>query len=338
MKNLDDLYDALSTPTAGAVDSLSRLDGDVLLLGAAGKLGPELAIMARRAFDRTGRANRVIAAARTFEPELAARLEAAGVRLATADLLDDRMLAALPDAANVIYLAGKKFGTTGAEHHTWALNTFLPGVVASRFRDSRFVAFSTGNVYPLTPVTGGGADETTPPGPVGEYAMSCLGRERVFETFSHRYGIPVAIVRLNYAVEMRYGVLLEIARAVHAGRPVDLTMGNVNVIWQGDVNAMTLQLLEHCNTPPLVINMAGPETVSVRWLAHRFGQLLGRDPVFTGQEQPTALLSNAARAHRLFGYPSMALPGLIEHTAAWVANAGHIHGKDTHFQQRDGQF
>lgn len=338
MRTVAELQDVLAAPSPEVVDDMARLDGDVMLLGVAGKLGPELALMARRALDEAGRTARVIGVARNPAPDVARRLQEAGVELVRADLLDDAALTGLPDAANVVYLAGRKFGTAGGEHDTWALNAYLPGRVADRFRHSRIVAFSTGNVYPLVPVTSGGADESVAPQPIGEYAQSCLGRERVFEHFSHRYGTRTAIVRLNYAVELRYGVLLEIARAVHAGEPVDLRTGNVNVIWQGDVNTMTLRLLRHCSAPPLILNMAGPETVSVRWLAHRFGAAFGSAPHFTGGEEPTALLSNATAAHELLGYPSVPLRRLIDWTAEWVRAGGAVHGKDTHFQERDGRF
>ncbi|MEV6285241.1 NAD-dependent epimerase/dehydratase family protein [Kribbella sp. NPDC051770] len=338
MKTLTDLYDALSAPATEVVESLARLDGDLMLLGVGGKLGPELALMARRALDKAGKDNRVIGVARNLDDETAARLRDGGVELAKADLMDGDQLAGLPSAPNVIYLAGRKFGTSGGEHQTWALNSYLPGLVAQRFRDARIVAFSTGNVYPLLPVTSGGADETVAPDPVGEYAQSCLGRERLFEHWSRTNGTPVAIARLNYAVELRYGVLLELARTVARGEPVDLRMGNVNVIWQGDVNAWTLRMLEHCSAPPFVLNLAGPETASVRWIAERFGELLGVPARFAGAEEPTALLSNAAKAHRLFGYPQVALGTLLEWTADWVRSDGATHGKATHFQQRDGRF
>uniref|UniRef100_UPI000D69DBE1 NAD-dependent epimerase/dehydratase family protein n=1 Tax=Nocardia aurea TaxID=2144174 RepID=UPI000D69DBE1 len=265
-------------------------------------------------------------------------LKEAGVELVQADLLDDGDLARLPDAPRVVHLAGRKFGTHGSEHDTWALNAYLPGKVMKRFRDARVVAFSTGNVYPLVPVVSGGADETTPPAPVGEYAQSCLGRERILEHFSRSQGTPTAIIRLNYAVELRYGVLLELARAVHRGEPVDLTTGSVNVIWQGDVNAMTLRLFEHCSAPPLLLNMAGPETASVRWLTEQLAARLGAEPVFTGSEEPTALLSNAARSAALFGYPAVPLDRLLDETARWVLSGGAEHGKDTHFQERQGLF
>lgn len=338
MKTLTDLYDALSAPTTEVVESLAKLDGDLMLLGVGGKLGPELALMARRALDKGGNGQRVIGVARNLDEQTAARLRDGGVELAKADLMDSDQLAALPTAENVIYLAGRKFGTSGGEHQTWALNAHLPGLVAHRFRGSRIVAFSTGNVYPMLSVTSGGADENTIPGPIGEYAQSCLGRERLFEHYATVHGTPVAIARLNYAVELRYGVLLELARTVAQGEPVDLRMGAVNVIWQGDVNAWTLRMLEHCSAPPFVLNLAGPETASVRWIAERFGELLGVPATFVGEEESTALLSNAAKAHQLFGYPRVALGTLLEWTAGWVRADGATHGKATHFQQRDGRF
>lgn len=336
MQDLVELYDALSAPTPEVIESLSRLDGDLMLLGVGGKLGPELALMARRALDKAGKNSRVVGVARNLDPVTAMRLAEGGVDLVKADLMNS--LESLPEAQNVIYLAGRKFGTGGSEHQTWALNAHLPGRVAERFRDSRIVAFSTGNVYPLVPVTSGGADETTMPGPVGEYAQSCLGRERVFEHFSHVHGTPMAIVRLNYAVELRYGVLLELARTVSRREPVDLRMGNVNVIWQGDVNASTLRLLEHCSSPPFVVNLAGPETASVQWLSERLGELLEVPVTFTGEPSGTALLSNASLSHELFGYPEVPLRRLLAWTADWVRIGGDTHGKDTHFQEREGKF
>ncbi len=338
LHGVGELRAALSTPPDSVVESLTRTDGDIMLLGAGGKIGPDLAVMARRALDAAGSDARIIAVARGLDGQEGEYLKEAGVEVLRADLMDDGDLAALPEAPRIVYLAGRKFGTAGAEHGTWALNTFLPGQVMKRFPDARIVAFSTGNVYPLTPVTGGGADEDTPPGPVGEYAQSCLGRERVIEHYSRTQGTPAAIVRLNYAVEMRYGVLLELARSVLRGTPVDLAMGSVNVIWQGDVNAMTLRLLEHCATPPLVLNMAGPETASVRWLTEQLARRLDRTASFTGAEEPTALLSNAARCAALFGYPTLGLHRLLDETARWALSGGAEHGKDTHFQERGGRF
>jgi nucleoside-diphosphate-sugar epimerase len=338
LTNLNDLEEALSRPHAADIEWARRLDGDLLLLGVAGKMGPSLALRARRAIQAAAAGRRVIGAARFSNPAAREFLESHGVETISADLLDEAALAALPDAPNIIYMAARKFGSTGDEAYTWAMNTYLPGRVAERFRNSRIVAFSSGNVYPLVPVASGGATEQTPPDPVGEYAMSALGRERMFTHFSQRYGTPVAILRLNYAVEMRYGVLLDIGRKVFERQTIDLGMGNVNVIWQGDANSVCLRALEYCASPPFVLNLTGPETLSVRWIAERFGHHFGVEPQFSGQEAPTALLNNAARCHQIFGYPTVGPEDLIEATARWIGMGGPTLDKPTHFEVRDGRF
>lgn len=270
--------------------------------------------------------------------DLRSELESAGIGTLAADLLDEQTLAGLPEAQNVIYMAGNKFGTTGREYFTWAMNAYLPGRVAEKYKTSRIVAFSSGNIYPLTDIKFGGASEETVPSPVGEYAQSCLGRERVFEYFSRKNGTPLVNFRLNYAIDMRYGVLLEVAKAVKEGRPIDLNMGMVNVIWQGDANEMAIRSLVLCASPPVALNVTGPETVSVRWLAERFGDAFGVKPVFAGEEQPTALLSNASAAHAKLGYPRVSLRQMIEWTAEWVEAGGETLSKPTHFQERAGAF
>jgi nucleoside-diphosphate-sugar epimerase len=325
-------------PTSEVVDDLAAVDGDVLLLGAGGKLGPSLARMARAALDAAGSARRVVAVSRFSEPGRRDELASAGVETVVADAADPTALAGLPEAANIVYLVGRKFGTHGDEWTTWATNTYLPARVAERYAGARIAAFSTGNVYPLTPVGSGGADEHTPPGPVGEYAQSCLGRERLLQHLAIAQGTPVAILRLNYAIDLRYGVLHDVARAVLAGEPVDVTMGSVNVIWQGDANAVTLRSLRHASSPADVLNVTGPETVSVRWLAHECGRRLGRDPVIVGEEAPTALLSNAARCAARFGYPRVPLATMLDWTCRWVAAGAPSHGKPTRFEQRAGAF
>ncbi|WP_203932306.1 NAD-dependent epimerase/dehydratase family protein [Virgisporangium ochraceum] len=317
---------------------LRDLDGDLLVLGAGGKLGPSLVRLALRGIAAAGTGARVVAVSRFSEPGLATALQAEGADVIEADVSDDEALGLLPDAANVVFLVGSKFGSTGREAATWATNAYLPGRVAERFRGSRLVALSTGNVYPLVPPSSGGCTEDTPVGPVGEYAMSCLGRERVITHLAGRSDTPAALIRLNYAVEMRYGVLIDIATAVHDGKPVDVGTGHVNVVWQGYANEVTLRALRHTGVPPLVLNVTGPELLSVRDLATRFGRLLDREPGFTGTEAPTALLSDARRCHELFGPPDVGVAELLEWTAAWVADGGPLLGKPTGFQRRDGKF
>jgi nucleoside-diphosphate-sugar epimerase len=337
-EDVEALEEALSRPTPGVVEAMARLDGDLVILGVGGKMGPTLATMARRAVVEGGLDRRVIGVARFSDPRIRDRLEAAGVEAIGADLMEEGALEGLPDAPNVIYMAGTKFGTTGQEARTWAVNAYLPGRVVQRFRDSRIVAFSSGNVYPLAPVAGGGCTEATPPAPVGEYAQSVLGRERIFEHFTRQYGVPGVLLRLNYAVEVRYGVLLDVARKVWIGEPIDLSMGHANVIWQGDANAYALRALGLAEVPPRPLNVTGPETVSIRWLAGRFGELLDRSPVFIGTEGEKALLSNAGLAFKLLGYPSVPLGRVIEWVAAWVIDGGPVLDKPTHFEVRDGRF
>lgn len=355
IEDLTALEDRLSEPPAELVQMFSRLKGDVLILGAAGKMGPTLARMARRAADAAdaagtggaGGANggatgagtrRVIGASRFSEPGLRQRLESWGVQTIACDLLDPAQLARLPDAPHVVYMAGMKFGSTGNEALTWAMNAHLPALVAQQYRGSRIVAFSTGNIYGLTPVTLGGSVESDVPAPVGEYAMSCLGRERMFEHFSRAHGTPVSLIRLNYACELRYGVLLDLARKVWEGRAVDLAMGNFNAIWQADANALSLRALQGASSPPLVLNLAGPETLSVRRVCEQFCRLLDRPVTFKGAEAPDALLSNGQLAHRLYGYPSVPVGRMMIWIADWLKRGGAVAGKPTHFESRDGRF
>lgn len=339
IRDVAHLEDLLSTPPAYAVDAVRRLEGDFLVLGAAGKMGPTLCAMLRRALDTAGRTSaRVIAVSRFSAPGSETPFTRNRVEAVKADLLDEAQLAALPEAPNVIYMAGMKFGSTGQEAMTWAMNTFLPGRVAQRYRRSRIAAFSTGNIYGLVPVNAGGSIETDPLNPLGDYAMSCVGRERMFEHFSRTQGTPVTLIRLNYAVEMRYGVLLDIGSKVYEGRPVDLSMGSANVIWQGDANAMSIAALGLAASPPAVLNVTGPETISVRRVAEEFGRLFGREPVLSGAETGSALLNNAQKAHRLFGYPRVGVQQVIRWTADWIKKGGSTLNKPTHFEARDGKF
>lgn len=333
-----DLYQKLLAPSDELVADLSRLRGDILILGAGGKMGPALTRLARQAVDLAGTGKRVMAASRFSEPGLQEELENAGIKTFRIDLLEDEQLQALPDVENVLFLAGTKFGTTGKEPFTWAMNSYLPGRVAEKYRKSRIVVFSTGNVYPLVPVGFGGATEMQLPQPVGEYAQSCLGRERVFQYFSDKHQTPILIYRLNYANDVTYGVLLEIARSVEEQKPIALGMGYVNVIWQGDANEIALRALLHCSSPAKVLNVTGPETLRVRWLAEEFGRLFGKAPLFIDEEDETALLSNARECERLFGEPKVSVRQMLEVITGWVKAGGKTLNKPTHFQEREGRF
>ncbi len=338
MSELEQIEQELLRPSDALVADVKKLQGDIIFLGVAGKMGPSMARVAQQATELAGVKRRIIGVSRFSDPAAKQELSSYGIETISADLLNDDELEALPDVPNVIYLAGQKFGTTGKEPFTWAMNAYLPGRVAERYKDSRIVAFSTGNVYPFLPVTSGGAAEDEPTAPVGEYGQSCLGRERIFQYFAQKHNIPTLIYRLNYAIDLRYGVLLEVARSVNEERPIDLTTGFVNVIWQGDANEIAIRSLHHCDVPAKILNVTGPETISVKWLAEEFGRLLNRNPVFTGAPQPTALLSNASLAHRLFGYPRVSLRQMIELIAYWVQQGGKTLEKPTHFQEREGKF
>jgi nucleoside-diphosphate-sugar epimerase len=333
-----ELEELLSRPVPGVLQTLARHPGDILVLGAGGKMGPSLAVMARRALHAAGSGSRVIAASRFSEPGLEHRLAAAGVVTHRLDLLDPAALATLPDAPNIIYMAGQKFGTQSHPATTWAMNAALPAFVARRFAGARTVIFSTGNVYPLTPVGSGGAGEDHPVDPIGEYAMSCLARERVFEHFALAHHSPSLILRLNYAVELRYGVLVDTASRVLRGDTVPLAMGYANVIWQGDANARALQCLDHATSPATVLNVTGPEQLSIREIAEEFGVLFGKPARFEGTEAADALLSDTSRAVRLFGPPTVSIGSLIGWTADWLRRGGRLLGKPTHFEERTGRF
>ncbi len=333
------LEERLSRPDEGTIATAARLDGDCLVLGAGGKMGLSISRMLRRALDAAGKQGTRVVAVSRFGGGAPAEFGKAGVETVAADLLADGALERLPDCPNVLFLAGMKFGSSGDLASTWALNTLLPGLVAHRFRGGRVVALSTGNVYGLTDVRRGGAMESDPPAPVGEYAQSCLGRERMFGHAASAHGTQVALIRLNYANDLRYGVVVDVAKKVLAGERVDVTMGMANVIWQGDANRAILRAFEHAGSPPFVLNVSGPETVSIRRLAQRLAELLDVPaPAITGTETDTALLSNCARQHGLFGYPEVALETLVRWTADWLRGGGRTLGKPTKFESRDGKF
>lgn len=338
IEDSEQLEEVMSTPTPEVVEAMGEMAGDLLILGVGGKMGPTLAKLAKRAIDESGSGKRLISVSRFSSPGLQVDLNEVGIETIACDLLNETELQELPEVPNVIFMAGRKFGSTGNEPLTWAMNTYMPGRVAEKYRNSRIVVFSTGNVYPLTPISHGGATEMHPVEPIGEYAQSCLGRERVFEHASNQFGTPLAILRLNYAIDLRYGILLDIAEKVYYEKPIDVTMGAANVIWQGDANAVVLRALMHCQSPPMLLNLTGPEIVSIRWLATRFGEIFGKTPAFDGIEAETALLSNAARCHQLLGYPRVSLEQMVQWVAHWTEIGGTTLGKPTKFEVRDGQF
>ena len=339
-RSLVELEQLLSLPSAAVVEELARLEGNLVVLGAGGKIGPTLARMARRALDESGNDSEVLAVSRFSRPGLQDELESGGVRTLASDLTEPGAVERLPDAAAVLFLAGKKFGTSASPASTWAINAWTPGLVARRYGGVPTVVFSSGNVYPMIDVEepGGGSTEESVPAPLGEYAASVLARECVFEHFARLFGTPTLLLRLSYAVELRYGVLVDVARRVLAGEPIDLRVGYVNVLWQGDANAMALRCLGLARRPVRVLNVTGLERVSIRDLATRFGERFERRPKFSGDEGATALLSDAALAHRLLGPPAVPLERLVEWTAEWVAGDGDTWGLPTHYEVADGTF
>lgn len=339
IQKVAELEERLSRPSDAVVSAVDAIDGDFLILGAGGKMGPSLAKLARRAGDLARTPRRIIAVSRFSNAELHSELLEHGVEAIASDLLERNALKNLPEISNVVFMAARKFGTSGDAHLTWAMNTYLPGLVAERFRHSRIVAFSTGNVYPLRPVSQGGAVETTSVDPIGEYAQSALGRERMFQYASERWGTRITVLRLNYAVELRYGVLVDIGRAVFERRPISLSMPYVNVIWQGDANSWCLRSFAYCQSPPFILNVTGPETLSVREIAIEFGRRLGVEPTFLPEpNNSTALLSDASKANSLFGNPSVTPTEMIEWIAEWILQGGATLNRPTHFQTRNGKF
>lgn len=333
--DVEDLETFLAQPTPALTADLAAVDGDILILGVGGKMGPTLARLARNAAPD----KRVIGAARFSDPKLQNVLESLDVETIKVDLLDAEQVKSLPLISNVIFMAGMKFGAASNQPQTWAMNVFCPSLVAQTFRDSRIITFSTGNVYPLVDVLHQGALESTQPGPRGEYAQSCLGRERMFEYFSGVHNTPGRLFRLNYAIDLRYGVLHDLATRVKNRTAIDLSlMGHVNVIWQGDANAQALRALRYCTSPTTPLNISGPETLSVRWLATELGERLGVAPCLIGVEADSAWLTNSAEANHLFGYPGVPLKTMLDWIADWVSRDMPSLNKPTKFEARDGKF
>ncbi|MBV9461978.1 MAG: NAD(P)-dependent oxidoreductase [Bradyrhizobium sp.] len=334
IRDIAALDEILCRPSQALIEDLRKVDGDIMILGVGGKMGPTLAGLAKAAApDR-----RVIGVARFSEPGVKQWLEARGIETCNCDLLDQAAIAGLPKAPNVIFMAGRKFGAEGNLALTWAMNAHVPALVAQAFPASRIVAFSTGCVYPFAPVDGKGSDEAMPPNPPGEYAQSCVGRERMFEYFSERFQTPGRLFRLNYAIDMRYGVLHDIASKVLSGKPIDVSLGHVNFIWQGDAAAQALRCLAYCDTPTSPINVSGHEILAVRDLAAEFGKLFGKTPVITGKEEPTAWLTDTSQAVKLFGLPIVDTAQLVRWTADWVSRAMPSLGKPTKYEVRDGRY
>jgi nucleoside-diphosphate-sugar epimerase len=340
IENEEQLERELSRPRPETVEQLRSIEGDFLVLGAGGKMGPTLCRLLKNACTAGGGERRIYGVSRFSDHEARDRLESAGIRTIQADLIDRSAYAALPDAANIFFLAGMKFGASVQEHLTWAMNTYLPALAAERWSGPavRTVVFSTGNVYPFVDAGSGGADEQIHPEPLGEYAMSCLGRERIFQHFSATRGTRTVIIRLNYANELRYGVLVDLAQKVLAGRTIDLAMGHVNVIWQGDANNYIARSLSLASSPASVLNVAGPEILSVRTLAERIAGMAGATARFTGREQPTALLSDSSRCLELFGPPAVSLDTMLSLVVDWVQRGEKTLQKPTKYQVRDGKF
>ena len=328
------LEDILSEPADATKELIAGLNGDIVVLGAGGKMGPTLAMMLRKASS----GKKIYAVSRYSDKAVRTKIERAGIKTIQLDLLDESLYSQLPDVENVFYLAGMKFGSTGNQPLTWALNSFLPGLVARHYKDSRIVVFSTGNVYPLVDISSGGASEETAPEPIGEYAQSCLGRERIFEYFSQLHNTPVTIIRLNYANEPRYGIIVDLTRRILNGEPVDLTMGAVNLIWQRDANDYIIRSISLAKSPPTILNVTGPDTVLVRQLAERIGQELNSKPKFTSREARTALLSNASFCSSMFGYPQTTLDEMVSLIAKWVASGKTVLNKPTKYDIRNGKF
>lgn len=328
----------LSEPSEALVEAARGWRGDVLVLGVAGKMGLTLARMARRAIDAAGSSSRVIGVARFSTPGSRESIEQHGIESIAADLLDRNAVEKLPEAANVIFMAGKKFGAEGNLDETWAMNVRIPHLVSERYPKSRTVVFSTGCVYPFVFPSSSGCSEETPPAPVGEYAQSCLGRERVFGYASRTNGTPVCLFRLNYAIDLRYGVLHDIAAKVWARQPVDVSMGWFNAIWQRDANEAALRCLDLCSSPAEILNVTGPETLSVRKIAQEFGGLFDLEPAIVGVENESAYLNDARKSFGLFGYPSVSLETMMRWTASWIRSGGRSLNKPTHFEVRDGRY
>lgn len=332
------LNEMLTTPSEKLIEDVKKIEGDIMVLGAGGKMGPTLCVLAKNAVKAAGIKKRVIAVSRFSDPIALELLHSNGVETISADLLDKESLDALPEVENIIYMAGRKFGTDGQEYLTWAMNSTLPAFVAYKFRKSNIVVFSSGNIYPIVPLSKGGCTEDDRVAPIGEYAQSCLARERAFEYASHKYGTKVFIYRLNFAVDLRYGVIFDCAKKILDGTPISLTTPCFNFIWQGSANEIAIRGLLHCESPMKIMNVTGPETVSIKEASLKLGKYLGKSPVFEGEEGNTAYLNNASRCVETFGYPDVSPETLIRWQAEYILDGGRTIDKPTHFEERKGSY
>ena len=332
------LNEKLATPSSKLIEDMKKIQGDIMVLGAGGKMGPTLCLLAQNAIKAAGGKQKVIAVSRFTDTIAADLLKSNGVQCISVDLMEPGAINTLPEAENVIFMAGRKFGTNGQEALTWAMNTWLPSLAAEKFKRSKIIVFSSGNIYPMVSLNSGGATEETPAGPGGEYGMSCLGRERMFEYAANTYGTNVFIYRLNFAIDLRYGVLYDIASRIMAGEPVSLTMACFNCIWQGDANEIAIRALLHTGSPAVKMNVTGPELVSVRYAAEEMGKLLGKKPVYEGAEADNAYISNSMRSIEAFGYPTVSMKTMIQWQAEWILSGGRALGKPTHFEERKGKY
>ena len=332
------LNELLTTPSERLVEDIAKIKGDIMVLGAGGKMGPTLCILAKNAIKRAGIEKRVIAVSRFSDPIALELLHSRGVETISCDLLDRDSLEALPETENIIYMAGRKFGTDGQEYLTWAMNSTLPAFVAYKFRRSNIVVFSSGNIYPIVPLSSGGCTEEDKVVPVGEYAMSTLARERAFEYAANKYGTKVFIYRLNFAVDLRYGVLFDCAKKIMDGEPISLRTPCFNFIWQGSANEIAIRGLLHADSPMVKMNVTGPETVSIKKTAEKLARYLGREPIFDGEEGTTGYLNNASRAMELFGYPDVSAETLIRWQAEYILDGCRTIDKPTHFEERKGSY
>lgn len=332
------LNELLTTPSEALISDMKKISGDIMILGAGGKMGPTLAVLAKNAIKAAGVEKRVIAVSRGSDKIATQLMLDNDIEVIAADLLDKEKLYALPEVENVIYMAGRKFGTDGNEWQTWAMNATLPAFVADKFKKSNIVVFSSGNIYPIVPLSSGGCTEKDKIGPNGEYTMSCLARERAFEYAANTFGTKIFIYRLNFAVDLRYGVLFDVADSIMKGNPISLATPCFNFIWQGSANEIALRGLLHCESPVKVMNVTGPETVSIKKAAIMLGELLGKEPIFEGEPGNDAYLNDASQAMEIFGYPSVSANTLIRWQAEWLLDGGRTLGKPTHFEERKGSY